>query len=297
MKKFVDKFKIPTLLGLGIILIGIVTGVYLVLREQTFFSQAAPNLTPQNITFTNVTADSIVLSWQTNSPATSFVTFGQVNSQEQTALDDRDGSPATAGPQPRLNHYVTIKNLLPQTQYQFKIISGKVSSEILKFETAKPATFQAGFTPIIGSVLDGDTALNDGIAYVSLSGATSQSALIKTSGSFLIPMSQISKSDLSGAYQPNEDDIAKLTVVSDQGQASALFRLMSTTQPLPPLKLGQNTDLTAEEKPSFSKFDLNHDGLINSSDYALALKNKVDLNGDGVIDQKDLELMQKQINQ
>ena len=293
------KFKIPTILGLGIIFLGIAAGVYLVLHEQTFLSQAVPNLTPQDITFTNITEDSVVVSWQTQTPAVSFISFGQNNLQEQTNLDDRD----TNTPKPHLTHYTTLKNLLPQTSYQFKITSGKKLTDILKFKTAQPPTTQTGFTPVIGSVLDGDTALSDGIAYLSISGANTQSSLIKLNGNFLIPISQIRKEDLSDIFPIAEETIAKLTILSDKGKATALFKLRPSSQPLPPLILGQDVDFTpsAEELTSY---DLNSDGKINAADNAIILdviskkttNKKADLNKDGRVDQKDLNLMAKQIN-
>lgn len=321
MIDFINKFKIPTFLGLGIIFLGIAAGLYLVLREQTFLSQAAPNLTPQNITFTNITEDSVVISWQTNSTTVSFISFGQGSPNEQTVLDGRDNNPAPygAGPKPRLTHYVTLKNLLPKTDYQFKIISGKITSDILKFTTATPASTQTGFTPIIGSVLDGNTPLNDGVAYLSIPDAVTQSALIKTSGNFLIPISHIRKADLSDVYPLSEGVIAKLTIISDKGDAGILFKLQASSPPLPPISLGQNVDLTTlEQTPQpnpiikdLDKYDLNSDGKINAADNAIILQNfgplrqasknpkekRADLNEDGVVDQKDLDLMSKQINQ
>jgi hypothetical protein len=292
-------FKIPTILGLGIIFLGIATGVYLVLHEQTFLSQAVPNLTPQDITFTNITEDSVVVSWQTQTPAVSFISFGQNNLQEQTNLDDRDAN----APKPHLTHYTTLKNLPPQTSYQFKITSGKKLTDILKFKTAQPTTTQTGFTPVIGSVLDGDTTLSDGIAYLSISGANTQSSLIKLKGNFLIPISQIRKEDLSDIFPLTEDMVAKLTIISDKGRATALFKLRPYSKPLPPLILGQDVDLTpsAEELTSY---DLNSDGKINAADNAIILdvinkkttNKKADLNKDGKVDQKDLDLMAKQIN-
>jgi len=316
MTKFINKFKIPTLLGLGIIFLGIVSGLYLVLREQIFLSQAAPNLTPQNITLTNLTEDSVVISWQTNSAAASFITFGQSSPGEQTALDDRD----TSTPKPHSTHYVTLKNLLPKTNYQFKIISGKISSDIKKFKTASPLTNQTIFPPIIGSVLNGDTPLNDGTVYLSIAGATTQSALIKSGGNFLIPLSQIRKYDLSDKYQLTEGAIAKLTIRSDKGDANVLFQLAVSSLSLPPIKLGEDIDLTlpsATPTPSPSKdlgqYDLNSDGKINSADYAIAAScfgkkpsttlpgkiscAKTDINGDGAINQKDLDLMTKKLKE
>lgn len=316
MINFINKFRIPTLLGLSIILLGLASGVYLVLKEQIFFSQAAPNLTPQNIMLTNTTENSTVVSWQTGSPVASFMTLGQNSPNEQTILDDRDNNPT-----PRLLHYITLKNLLPKTTYQFKIISGKFASDVKKFQTAGPLTNQTGFTPIIGSVLDGNMPVNDGIVYLSISGANPQSAPIKSGGNFLIPLSQIRKDDLADVYPLAAGTIVKLTVRSDKGEANILFSLKNNAVPLPGVKLGQNIDLTTpEETPApnptiqgINKYDLDNDGKITSIDYLLLLScldkkpsttlpgnrscAKADINGDGVIDKKDQDLMSQKLKE
>lgn len=303
MKDFFDKFKIPTVLGLGIIIAGIAVGTVMVLREQTFISQASPDATAQNITVTNITDTQVTISWQTSVPTTSFVTFGITNPNEQTVLDDRD----TKIPQAYSLHYVTLKNLLPKTTYQYKITSGKIQSETGKVTTATPLKLQTGFRPIVGSVLDGDKPLNEGIAYLSIANATTQSFLIKSSGNFLIPVSQIRKTDLSGSFPTAEDTVAKLTIVSANKQATAIFKLGSFDKGLPSISLGENLDLL--EVSDLDKYDLNGDGRVNTTDYAIILQNagnppaggpqnpKADLNSDGVVDQKDLDLMLKQINQ
>ncbi|MBI2196229.1 fibronectin type III domain-containing protein [Candidatus Daviesbacteria bacterium] len=308
MQEFINKFKIPTLLGLGIIFLGLVSGVYLVLREQTFLSQAAPNFTPQNITVANIAEDSVAISWQTNSPAASFLTFGQNSPTGQTVLDDRDGNPPAGGPKPRSIHYVTLKNLLPQTNYQFKITSGKITSDTQKFETATPLTSQTGFTPVIGSILDGNIPLENGVIYLILPEATIQSSTVKTGGNFLIPLSQVRKADLSSTYQLTEGAIAKLIIRSDKEETTVTFKLKANSTPLPPIKLGQNIDLTMlEETPeqaeTFNQYDLNEDGITNTTDYTTLLQNlgqnpknkKADINGDGIVDQKDLSLMSQKL--
>lgn len=304
MRDFMNKFKIPTILGLGIIFLGIASGVYLILRDQIFLSQAAPNATAQNVTFSNITDTSAVVSWQTGSAVSSFVTFGQNNPSEQTVLDDRD-----ANPKPHSIHYVTLKNLLPKTKYQLKITSGRNTSPTLQFETSEPLGNQAEFTPVIGSVINGDIPLQEGVIYLSLPGANTQSALIKKGGNFLIPVSQIAKADFSGTLPLTDNMPVKLTIRSDKGEASAQFSLKPNLSPLPPIKLGQNIDLTLpEETPQpalgdLDKYDLNADGKINAADNAIILQNfgkkpkdkKVDLNGDGAVNQKDLDLMAQKI--
>lgn len=316
MKGILNRFKIPTVLGLAIIFFGIFVGVFLVARDQIFISRATPDLTPQDVTFSNLTSDSIVISWKTNSPTSSFINFGQQNPTEQTALDDQD----QASPKPHSVHYVTLKNLLPKTSYQFKIISGKTSSDIFRFETPNPLTNQTKFTPIIGSVLDGDIPLNEGLVYLSVPKAAVQSSLVKA-GNFLIPISQIRKTDLSALIDLSEEVVAKLTVYSPKGEASMLFKLKSTSDPLPSIKLGQNLDLTIPVQPipepsalsQTDKYDLNADGKINAADNALISSCfgkrpsttlpegkpciKADINGDFSINQKDLDLMSQKLKE
>lgn len=306
----------PTLLGLGLILLGLAGGLYLILVQQNSLSQTAPDVIPKNILVTNNSEGSAVVSWQTSTPTTSMVSFGQDAPDEQTALDDRDSTGSST--KLYLNHYVTLKNLLPKTTYQFKVISGKISSEINKFQTASPLTQQANFSPVIGSVLDGDNPLEDGIVYLILPDAITQSFLIKAGGNFLIPLSQIHKADLSDIYQPEEGSTGKLTIRSAKEDTNVSFKLSAKSIPLPPIKLGEDIDLTSfEASPEASptikdldKYDLNGDGKINSADNAIILQNfgkkpknkaseedfkKADINKDGVVDQKDLDLMSKKL--
>ncbi len=304
MKDFINKFKIPTLLGLGIIVFGIIAGVILVVREQGFISQASPDVKAQDLTITNISDSSVTISWQTTIPVASFIRLGQTNPDEQTLLDDRD----TKSPTNRLTHYVTAKNLLPKTAYQYKIVSGKAASEVSKFATTGPLLPQTELTPIIGSVLDSDKPLEEGMAYLSIADAVVQSSLVKNSGNFLIPLSQVVKADLSDNVPLTQDTVAKLTIISPKGQSNVLFKLADSNQRLLNIKLGEDLDLTPTPSPSpsdqdINKFDLNSDGKINAADNAIILQNfgknpknkKADLNKDGTVDQKDLDLMAERI--
>lgn len=301
MRDFFSRLKLPTLLGLAIIFAGIGAGVFLTLREQIFLSQASPDITAQNITLANLSDDSVTISFQTNTPAASFITYGLNSPNESTALDDRDPT----SPQSHYMHFITLKNLLPRTVYQYKIVTGRITSETLQFKTASPLSSQTGFSPIIGSVLNGDKPLSEGVVYLSVADAQVQASQVKDSGNFLIPISQIRGADPSNLFPLAEDALAKITVISPEGEASALFKLKNVENQLPPIKLGENLDLTFSSPiQDLEKYDLNSDGQINSADNAIILQNfgknpkerKADLNLDGVVDQKDLDLLLAQIN-
>lgn len=298
--KTLIKFKIPTLLGLGVIITGIAVGVFLTLREQTFFTQAAPTQTPQNITVSNIEDSSVVISWQTSASVSGFVTFGQNNATEQTSLDDRD--PPSGGPKPHLIHYVTIKNLLPKTTYQYKINSGKLISKISTFTTSSPASTQNTFGPVIGSIINSGKPLDEGIAFLSVSGAIIQSSLIKNMGSFLIPLTKIRKEDLSDILPLETQMNAKITIISPTEETIAVFNLKPEGESLPPLKSGESVDLTniaspiPSPSPTLSIYDLNKDGKINAADYSIAQKNKGKKINDLLVDDDYLKQLTNLIN-
>lgn len=303
----VHRLRIPTIIGLLLIMAGVGFGVYGILQKQGLTAKASADQTPQNIIVSNIEENQAAISWQTNSPSSGFIKFGQNSAEETTVLDDRD----QGNSQNRSTHHVTIKNLNPQTIYKYRIISGAYQSELSTFTTASPSSSQNGFQPVIGIALDGKTPISDGIAYLVISGAVIQSTVIKDNGSFIIPLSLIRQESLSNIFSPTTDTSVKITVFSDSKNGAVLIKLNNTAQQVIPIHLGDNLDLTQQQtiisQPpnlDLAKFDLNGDGQINSSDYSIVLKNfdknpkdkRADLNGDGVVDQKDLKLIMDKIN-
>lgn len=299
-----ERIKIPTLLGLTIILVGIISGVFLVVQNQTsFFTKASVTQAPKNITVSNIEDTSATVSWQTTSAVPGFISYSAGGSEE-TDLDDRD----TNAPIARVTHHVTLKKLTPATTYQYQIFSGKNITSDLKLTTALSRNSTNGFNPVIGSVVNNDQPLSDGIIFLNLSGATLQSTVIKQ-GNFIIPLSKMYKGDLSDILSLSEGAIAKLTVVSDIGQASALFKLEHLEKPIGTLKIGQDLDLTIQVTPTINPdlqtFDMDGNLTINAADYSLVLTNfgrspknpKADINKDGVVDKKDLDLIAQKMTE
>lgn len=312
LQKF-SKFRIPTLLGISLIFAGIFAGVFLILKDQPFFAKADIDINPEP-TITNILSDSATISFKTEVPIPAFINYGITSTDEKETRDDRD---VDKPPTPRQIHYFTIKNLQPDTNYQYKITAGKSISEILTFKTAKVESLQNGFSPVIGTVLSGNAPLKEGVAYLAMTDSVTQSALIKNNGTFLIPLSFVRKNDLSDVLLPKDLTPAKLTIVSTEGEAVVLFPLKPSDNTLNLIKLGDNLDLTNTDKllkplaspTSTINFDLNEDGQVNTADNAIILKNfgknpankKADLAGpkgvpDGIVDNLDLKLMSEKIS-
>lgn len=297
---FLTKFRIPTLLGLLLIIGGMAGGIYLVLQNQTLQTKASANLIPQNVEVTNIEDLSFAVSWQTAQAVIGFLVVNMAGS-DQTILDDQD----PVSPKPRTLHHASVKNLTPQTTYQYRIVSGKLKlpfSQITTTSTDSPN----GSKPIIGQIFSANHFLQNGLVFLEITGAIKQSTVIKDYGNFVIPISQISKSDLSRVFIPDDQTIGKITIIDESLQETNITFYLKDS--LPPIQAGGSVNLTQQPLvlgETVSQFDLNKDGQINSSDYSIVLRNfgrnpkdpKADLNSDGIVDQKDLGLIQKQINQ
>lgn len=300
-----NKLKIPTLLGLAVITLGISAGVVMVIQFPNFTSKASPDQQPKEVTISNITDESATISWQTVSPTAGFVTYGEKSVSASTALDDRDSKTTTS----RNNHYITLKKLTSKTTYQYQIFSGKTTdAQIRKFTTANPSLNLNKLEPVIGSVVNGNLPVSAGIAYLSFSGSLMQSALIMNGGSFIIPLAQIYQDNLSDILSLDEKSQAFLKIVTDAGVASVTFPLTVADKPIGPIHIGDNLTLTPAS-PSAAPvvqniYDLNSDGLVNANDYSIALKNKgkkiktvrKDLVTERIIDQKYLDELTKKVN-
>ncbi len=295
------KLKIPTLLGLTLIIAGITASVYLTTQTQTFESQAAP-LKVDDLYIGNITGNQVSIAWKTTREDGSFVSLLKEGEETKTYLDDRDKTT----PINRKLHFVTIRDLAPNTTYQFRIISSKTATDFKTFKTSPDFNPQIEQKPIIGLVLDKtNQPLKQGLVLLKIPGAIDQIALIKESGNFILPLADLRKQNLSGIFNETtfnadleiidvEDQKVKIKLSSDQINKDITIKLPDGL-----------VDQPEEVTPSVSNinYDLNGDGKINASDHAIVIKsinqkplNKLaDLNSDGQVDKEDVELISSQI--
>ncbi|MBI2420674.1 MAG: fibronectin type III domain-containing protein [Candidatus Levybacteria bacterium] len=113
--------RIPTLLGIFLISIGIGITTFLVNQGTIFRIGAAPSNTPKNINITNISQTSFTVSWLTDEKVIGSINFGETKELGQTALDERDQ--LSKDLQVYNVHSVTIQNLSPSTNYYFSITS------------------------------------------------------------------------------------------------------------------------------------------------------------------------------
>lgn len=302
--------KIPTLLGMGVLLIGLAGGVYLVTQNQSLKSKAAISASPKNVNVINITDNSAAIFWQTDEPTIGYIQAGHVQQLNLNFRDDRDSGP----PQAHKLHFVTLSNLTPETTYNYQIYSGAIvySPQPDSFKTSTQLPI-LGWSSLVGTVIDANNqAIDEAIISLNLTGAQKLATIAKGGGNFILPLSSLKTTDLTNSFPTDKSPYtAKLEITGTAKNATATIFIPSQDIALAPIILGTNVDLTqnnqsastqltvATSSAEINKYDLNSDGVINYADLSIMLQNfgktpnnpKADINGDGVVDQKDANLL------
>ncbi len=261
MKK--RELTIPTILGILFSVVGMGMGVWFLripIKNAVF---ASSEEIPNQVQISNISDTGFVVSWLTDKAATGFIQYGQSTNPDLVIADDRDQERGTVDNY--FTHFVTLRGLKPSTVYNFRIGSAK------KLYDQQGAPYQIttglslGSPPAAdvayGQVLTGSGEPADGaIVYLTLAGAVPQASLIKSSGSWVIPLSTARSIDLTSfvAYDPKTSQIQIQVQAGPLGQAS----VVTTTDqdsPVPAISLGQNINLLAtqsqpSEAPTSSRF-------------------------------------------
>ncbi len=131
------------------------------------------------ILISNITANSITISWFTNELIDQAILYGKAEPLTTWAADDRG-----AGVD-RNTHHITLKNLEPNTEYKFRLGGeGKTYRQ-------RTATKLTGLPPLeerfFGTVISQDkTFPNEALVYMHMSGAEILSTYMEPNGSWQI---------------------------------------------------------------------------------------------------------------
>ncbi len=269
--------KIPTLIGLILILIGTVVTTILVRGDTIFQIRAGPGMDPKNIKITNVSEVSFTISYLTDDKVISTVNYGiDPNSLDGISLDDRDQVSQQIN---KYNsHSITVRNLNPNTKYYYSITSGskKYVDVGFKFEfTTKGEISEnpSSQVPISGRVtLPDGTSPNDGIVYVKISDSETISSLLKERGSYTVPLNTLRRLNLDEYIEINEDTIINIDIFAG-GLSSSISVKPNEINPVPLITLSGNYDFSKtnedntknnNQESSFPKFgQLNQQGGVN----------------------------------
>jgi hypothetical protein len=235
-----NKSKIPTAIGILILIIGLATGVFLVQNSQIFKLGASGSTPPKDVRITNITDSSFTVSWTTQKESDGFVAWGESpSSLAKTESDEISGK--------SFIHSATIRGLEAQKSYYFKINSQGIDydNNNIPWEVKLgPSLSSSSLNKVIsGTILTATgTPSYPAIVYVSTGALSPLSTTTSENGSWVISLSQARDSSLNSLYDTSKNDLLEISVQAGPAGTSSAQIYLASSSPVPPMILGQVHD-------------------------------------------------------
>lgn len=227
--------RIPTILGLIILIGGIYVGVVLNNNGTNVVSKASSDCIPKNTQNTNITNNSVSISFTTEADC---LTNLSINNQTV------ESSVATADNQKTKIHYFDVSNLEDNKDYKYTIISdGKNYSESLyKFKTAQKPNASAPSSNLAwGRVFTPDLkAASKVIIFINIQGASPLSALVTSSGNWNMSLANSFNESLTDRFTPDKNTPQEIIVIDKEKNTTQISANTSQNNPTPDIILGKN---------------------------------------------------------
>lgn len=246
--------QIPTLVGVVVLVAAMVAGLFMFSEGTGVFApRATPQTTPKQVKITNIADKAFTISFYTDEATAGFVKYGTTDADlGSQASDDRDQLSGTVGKYTL--HHVTLKGLKPNTQYFFTLGTG---SGVVYDNNGSPFTVKttaevSGPPPVANTIYGtvtnaGGTAAEGSVVYLAIDGVNELSALVKSSGSWAIPLAN-ARMKADGGYANLKDD-ATLNIFV-QGvqlpQTTQTVVALKDAQPVADLALGSTGQPAAQ---------------------------------------------------
>ncbi len=248
MNGFFNK-RIPTLLGILAIVIGIGVTSFLTEQGVILIGQASPSDEPKNIQITNITDTSFTVSYTTDGAVFGSLNVGGNSSLGTTVLDDRDKSLTE-----HKSHMMTVRSLAPNTSYFFSITSGQdtyLNNGVLYSAKTGPTletpTTEQRLT-VLGKIIMPDGSGAEAVVYLNISGAQNVSSITKQDGSYSFQLNSIRSTNLSSYFDVPLNAVTKLLIFAGSLNSRASLTATQFSE-VPTVTLSQNYDFTIGNSP------------------------------------------------
>jgi hypothetical protein len=251
-KKSMLQKQIPTILGLVVLVVALIAGIFFLGEGPGVFApRATPQTTPKNIKLTNITDSGFTVSFLTDEATNGFVKYGESADEiKSQSSDDRDQLSGTVGEHQL--HHVTVRGLKPAANYFYTLGTGSRASfdnngAPFQVTTAKRGGAPSAAKTAYGSVVTAAGAAAEGsIVYVTLPGVGEMSSLVKSSNSWAIPLSNARSSNGASYAIVADDDVMTVVVQGDSANLKSEFTVtVADSQPVATVTLGQIPDQSA----------------------------------------------------
>lgn len=237
---------IPTLLAL-LVLVVVIAGLSYGSSQMTrLFSRASTDTqSGQNVVVGNVDDTGWVVSWTTAAAQSGVVVYGSSqNLGDGIASDDRE----IVSPNGKYKtHFVSIK--VRSSGEQFFCVGNDSSSVDVKNCSKQSVTIPEALTgsanldPAYGKVIDPQ---NNGVAgalvTLEITGAQKMTAITKTDGTFVIPLSTLRSNDLTKFFSLDGEVSETITIVGPDLSKTTISCVTGLDHPFPNFVMGKNGD-------------------------------------------------------
>ncbi len=256
MKNQLFNKRIPTILGIGLVVLGIVLTTVIVRVQTNLRSNASNSEEPQNVKITNLSDNSFTITYQTDAATTGSVNYGKSKELGNTQLEDPNSEKGNSAP--KNIHSITAEKLSPDTKYYLIVISGQNTflNNGVPFEISTgPSISSPGAqqTAIKGKVVlpDGNPS-NEALIYLSTDNSQLLSSTVTKDGEFNFSLKSLRTDDLSSYFKLEENTVFKLLAINKSLKSTVLFSLNQTNS-VPTITLSNDYDFTKDYIPIASK--------------------------------------------
>lgn len=237
----IRKSKIPTILGVVILLVGTFAGVFFLGMRQVFRIGADTQVAPKDMRVSSITDSVATVSWVTDKETKGFIVWGEnQGSLERVEEEEAEGK--------FFVHSITLRGLKPETNYFYKVNSDGTSFDNngIPWEFTTGATL--GLNPnsqiVSGSVITPSGEPPErAVIYLTVNGYLS-STLTSPQGNFVFQLGNVRTQDLESYAQIDPaQTLLEISVQAGPKGTSSVQIFPQSANPIPPIILGQIYDL------------------------------------------------------
>lgn len=255
MKKLFNK-RIPTILGIILILLSIPLTTFILKNQIVFRGNASNSQEPQDVKMTNITDASFTITYRTELSSTGSISYGNDKKLGESELEDVDKQRESFSP--KKIHSISVKKLIPNTKYYLTIISGSdiflnngrpfevTTGTDISSPSAKSDLASAKMQTIKGKiVLPNGDAPSEALVYLNAENSQLLSTTTAKDGKFSFSLEKLRTDDLASYFSVNDNTVFKI-VATDGSLKSAATATLSQKDSIPTITLSNDYDFIQE---------------------------------------------------
>lgn len=237
----IKRNKIPTILGVILLVAGVAAGVFYINMQQIFRIGASSSNQPKDVRISNISDTQATISWVTDSQTSDFLTWG--SSQNSVSNIERE----SVSNEKYLTHSINLSGLIPSTSYFFKINSNGSNYDnngvLWEFTTGPTLGKNKSSALVSGSVINSSgQPVNRAIVYITINGYLA-STLTTSTGNFVYQLQGARTPDLQSYAQIDASStVLEISITAGLDGVISAQAVPASANPIPVMTLGKIYD-------------------------------------------------------